>query len=112
MKQIISLLLVAALLAFLCMTNPTTEEFAAWYTAQAGEALDAEGDIVDQLLSNLSTQLATRAERDSYMICSVFTYKEHKTLGIGLMFFSIDSLSEQVEELRDAYADWLDSNID
>ncbi len=112
MKQIISLLLVVALLAFLCMTNPTTEEFAAWYTAQAEETLDAEGDIVDQLLSTLSTQLAARAERDNYMICSVFTYKEHKTLGIGLMFFSIDSLSEQVEELRDAYADWLDSNID
>ena len=112
MKKLISLLLVVALLAFLCMTNPTTEEFASWYTAQAEEALDVEGDIVDQLRATLSTQLAARAERDSYMICSVFTYKEHKTLGIGLMFFPIDSLSEQVEELRGAYADWLNSNTD
>lgn len=111
MKQIISLLLVAALLVFLCMTNPTTEEFAAWYTTQAEEALDAEGDVVDQLLASLRTQLAARAERDSYMICSVFTYKEHKTLGIGLMFFPIDSLSEQVADLRNAYAEWLSSSI-
>ena len=111
MKKIISILLIAALLCFLCMTNPTTEEFAAWYTTQAEEALDAEGDIVDQLLASLRTQLAARAERDSYMICSVFTYKEHKTLGIGLMFFPIDSLSEQVADLRNAYAEWLSSSI-
>ena len=36
MKQIISLLLVIALLAFLCVTNPTTEEFADWYMEQTG----------------------------------------------------------------------------
>ena len=111
MKKIISLLLVAALLAFLCLTNPTTEDFAQWYADEAEAILDVNSGIVDDLLTNLTGQLATRAERDNYMICSVFTYREHTTLGIGMVFIPIDSLGEQLADLREAYADWLDTTI-
>ena len=111
MKKIISLLLVVVLLAFLCLTNPTTEEYAAWYTKRVEDAIGSDASMFDQALTAFAGHLAGYAHRDNYTVCSVFTYDGHKTLGIGLMFFPIDSLSEQVDNLRDAYADWLESGI-
>ena len=111
MKKIISLLLAAVLLAFLCLTNPTTEDFAEWYAEEAEAILDVNSSIVEDLLTNLTGQLATRADRDNYMICSVFTYQEHTTLGIGMVFIPMDSLGEQLADLRESYADWLDDAI-
>lgn len=105
MKKLISLLLVAALLVFLCTTNPTTEEFAAWYADQTN--LDNDGSAMDQAMAAFTEYLARSAERSDYLVCSVFSYDGHKTLGIGLMFFPIDSLSEQVDDLRSDYANWL-----
>ena len=54
--------------------------------------------------------LALGAERTDYLICSLFTFNHHKTLGVGLMFFPVDSLNAQMEDLRSSYADWLSSS--
>ena len=109
MKKIISLLLVAALLGFLCMTNPTTEEFAGWYAEQT--AYPETGTVLDDASAAFTAYLARGAERSDYLICSVFTFNGHKTLGIGLMFFPVDSLSEQVDAFRTGYIEWLSSNV-
>ncbi len=109
MKKFISLLLVVALLSFLYVTNPTTEEFAAWYTEQAEDALPANATILDQVFTSFRGLLAETAQRDDFLFGSLFTYNGHRTLGIGLMFFPLDSLSDQVQDLRSTYADWLDS---
>lgn len=111
MKTIISLLLVVALFAFLCVTNPTTEEFAAWYTNQIEEAVGSDASMFEEAFTVFAGHLATYAQRDDYTVCSVFTYDGHKTLGIGLMFFPIDALSEQAGGLRDVYAEWLEANL-
>lgn len=109
MKKSISLLLVIVLLAFLVLTNPTTEEFVAWYGEQT--ALDEDASIMEQTMATFVSLLAKRADRDNYLICSVFNYGGHKTLGIGLRFFPIDDLSEQMADLRSEYAQWLDANF-
>ena len=109
MKKIISLLLVAALLGFLCMTNPTTEEFAVWYVEQT--VFPKTGTVLDDAAVAFAEHLARGAERSDYLVCSVFTINDHKILGIGLMFFPVDSLSEQVDDLRSGYVEWLSSSI-
>ena len=109
MKKLISLILVAAILFFLSVTNPTTEEFADWYARQTETQLGTDSTVFDQLLSSFSGFLAGQAQRDNYGICSVFTYNGQKTLGIGLMFFPLEPLNEQAEDLRSIYADWLES---
>lgn len=111
MKQIISLLLVIALLAFLCVTNPTTEEFADWYMEQTRESLDDGASILEQVFSTFTAHLADHARCDNYRLFSVFSYNGQKTLGIGLMFFPLDSLDEQAGGLREAYAEWLDTHV-
>ena len=111
MKKFISLLLVAALLCFLFVTNPTTEEFAAWYARQAEKSLSTESNVLNQVLVSFRGLLAETAHPDNYLCCSVFTYNGHRTLGVGLMFFPLDSLGEQFQDLRSTYAEWLDSHI-
>lgn len=109
MKKLISLLLVVALLAFLCTTNPTTEEFAAWYASETGFAEDDSflGDAAEAFIQ----YLANGAERTDYKLFSIFSYGGRDVLGIGLMFFPLDELGDQIEGLRSEYADWLDANI-
>lgn len=107
MKKIISILLIAALLYFLCMTNPTTKEFAVWYADQT-EFLET-GTFLDDASLAFAEHLAMGAARTDYLICSIFTFNNHKTLGVGLMFFPVDSLNAQMEDLRSSYADWLSS---
>lgn len=108
MKKLISLLLAAVLVAFLILTNPTTEEFAVWYGQQT--VTDADASILEQTLSSFAAYLANGAERDNYLVCSIFTYDGHKTLGIGLRFFPLDALAEQAADLRSTYAAWLEAN--
>lgn len=108
MKKLISLVLAAVLLAFLILTNPTTEEFAAWYGQQT--VADADASILEQALSTLSARLASSAERENYLVCSVFTYDGCKTLGIGLRFFPLDDLTEQIADLRSDFVTWLEDN--
>ena len=69
----------------------------------------ANATILDQVFTSFRGLLAETAQRDDFLFGSLFTYNGHRTLGIGLMFFPLDSLSDQVQDLRSTYADWLDS---
>ena len=109
--KFISILLVIALLAFLFATNPTNEDFATWYIAKAEDSLSEDASVLDQLVTAFTSHLAVAAHRDDYKFCSVFTYGDHKTLGIGLMFFPLDPIAEQADALIDAYADWVQTNV-
>lgn len=109
--KFISILLVIALLAFLFATNPTNEDFATWYIAKAEEALSEDASVLDQIVNAFTSHLAVAAHRDDYKFCSVFTYGGHKTLGVGLMFFPLDPITEQADALIDAYADWVQTNV-
>ena len=109
MKKLISLLLVVALLAFLYTTNPTTEEFAAWY---ASETVFAEDDtVLGQAAEAFTKFLAEGAEHTDYKLFSIFSYGGRDVLGIGLMFFPLDELGDQIDGLRSEYAAWLDANL-
>lgn len=107
MKKVISLVLIAALLAFLVISNPTTEEFSQWYARQC---YPEESGTMDQLLENFTQYLAQGAVRRDYLVCSVYTHDGHTTLGIALQFFPVDELSAQVADLRAGYAEWLAEN--
>ena len=109
MKDLISLLLAAALVAFLAISNPTTEEFAQWYAVQCSEGGDTP---LDSIKDGFTEYLAQRAVRDNYLVCSVYTYDGHATLGIALQFIPVDGLSEQVADLRADYAQWLKENTE
>ena len=109
--KFISTLLVIALLAFLFATNPTNEQFATWYIAQAENSLSEDASVLDQILTSFTSHLAVAAHRDDYKFFSVFTYNGHKTLGVGLMFFPLDPLAEQANALIDSYAEWVQTNV-
>lgn len=109
MKKMVSLLLAAALFAFLVISNPTAEEFGRWYARQCH---DEDGGAIGQVKEGFTEYLAQRAERDDYLICSVYTYDGHTTLGIALQFIPVDELSVQAADLRADYAQWLEANTD
>lgn len=109
MKQFLSLLLSVALLCFLCVTNPTTDEFADWYADQSLD--DMSASVSGQISDAYAQFLALDTQRSDYLFCSVFTYHGNKTLGIGLMFFPVDSLQEQLGALRSGYASWLEHHL-
>lgn len=108
MNTSFSLLLLAALVCFLCVTNPTGEEFSSWYVQQS--LAGAPDPVFDEVSDAFCEHLNETAQRRDYLLCSVFSYEGRQTLGIGLMFFPVDSLSAQAENLRADYADWLDVN--
>ena len=107
MKKIISVLLVVVLLAFLVISNPTSEEFGRWYAQKCFPEAD---NAVDQLMENFTQYLAQGAVRKDYLVCSVYTYDGHTTLGIALQFIPVDELSGQVTDLRAGFAAWLEEN--
>lgn len=105
MKTIISLLLFAVI-AFLCLTNPTSEEYLSWYINESlsdlsDDAFELAGDV-------FCSHVRRRVQRSDYLFCSVFTYEGRTTLGIGLTFIPIDSLGSQAELLRTDYTAWLE----
>ena len=104
MKKMISLILVVLIIGFLAVTNPTVDEYARWYTDRSFP--DRDG-AMDDLLARFTEHMATSATRTDYLVCSVYTYDDHKVLGIALMFFPIDDAIAQVEDFRADYADWL-----
>ena len=107
MKKLISLLLAAALIAFLVISNPTTKEFGRWYARQCTEE---DSGALSNIKEGFTEYLAQRAIRDDYLICSVYTYDGHTTLGIALQFIPVDELSDQAADLRADYAEWLEEN--
>lgn len=107
MKKLISLLLAVALVAFLVISNPTSEEFGQWYAQQCS---NGSGGAIGQLKDGFTEYLAQQAVRDDYLICSVYTYDDHTTLGIALQFIPVDELSDQAADLRADYAQWLEEN--
>lgn len=107
MKKIISLLLAVVLIAFLAISNPTSEEFGRWYAQQCSG--DNSGTI-GQLKDGFTEYLAQRAVRKDFLIFSVYTYDGHTTLGIALQFIPVDELSVQAADLRADYAEWLEEN--
>mgnify|MGYP003295167427 CR=1 FL=1 len=107
MKTIISLLLLAVII-FLFLTNPTSEEYISWYVNESLSDLpDADFDRTGDVFCSY---VRRQVRRSDYLFCSVFTYRSHTTLGIGLNFIPIDALSEQAADLRSTYADWLEAN--
>lgn len=108
MKTIISLLLFA-LIAFLSLTNPTSEEFVSWYLQESlADLPDAD---FEQTCDMFAGHVRRRLDRRDYLFCSVFTYGGRTTLGIGLNFFPIDALGSQTELLRADYAAWLEHHM-
>ena len=105
MKKLISLALIVALLCFLVVTNPTNVEFSQWYARQAFPDQD---DTLDQLMGTVVEYLAQTAQRQDYLVCSVFSFDDQHVLGVGLMFFPMNELSDQIETFRSEYAQWLD----
>lgn len=105
MKTIISLLLLAAV-AFLCLTNPTSEEYLSWYINES--LSDLPDDVFEQTGDIFCSHVRRRVQRNDYLFCSVYTYAGRTTVGLGLNFFPIDSLGGQTELLRSDYTDWLE----
>lgn len=96
------------MLCFLVVSNPTTEEFSQWHARQCYP--EESGNALDQFLEGMTQYLAQGAVRDNYLVCSVYTYNGHTTLGIALQFIPVDSLSDQISDLREGYAAWLEAN--
>lgn len=105
MKKVFSVFLVVLVIAFLVITNPTTAEYARWYTA---ESFPEQDSVVDDLLAQFTEYMAGSAVRTDYLVCSVFNYNGHKTLGIALMFVPLDDAIGQAEDIREAYGTWLE----
>lgn len=105
MKKVVSVVLVLVMIAFLVITNPTTMEYAHWYTAKSFPEQDS---VVDDLLAQFSEYMAASAVRTDYLVCSVFSHNGHKTLGIALLFVPLDDAIDQAEDIREAYGSWLE----
>lgn len=107
MKKFIAIVFILVFAGFLVVTNPTTDDFAAWYSEQVYPSGDT---FLDDLLANFTTDLARSAERKDFFLCSVFTYKDQQTLGVAMMFFPLDDLNDQIKTFRQAYSDWLEDH--
>lgn len=105
MKKMISLILVVMMVISLAVTNPTVEEYARWQTDQSFPNRDG---AMDDLLAQFTQHMASGAVRKDYVICSVYEYDAHKTLGIALLFFPLDDVIAQADDLRAKYASWLE----
>lgn len=108
MKTIVSLLLFAAI-AFLCLTNPTADEYISWYvSASLDDVPDAEFDRMgDRFCSHMRSQV----RRSDYLLCSIYTYRGRDTLALGLLFFPLDSMAGQMQMLRTDYDLWLEHSL-
>ena len=98
MKKLISLVLAAVLLAFLILTNPTTEEYTSWYATQV--LADAPDGVFEQAVDLVGERLIAETERTDYLICSVFTFRGRQVLGIGQSFFPAEPIALQPELLQ------------
>lgn len=105
MKSVISLMLFAVI-ALLCLTNPTSEDYVSWYLNES--LADLPDDDFDRTGDVFGSYVRRRVRRSDYLFCSVFTYEGRTTLGLGMTFFPIDSLGSQRELLRSDYTDWLE----
>lgn len=66
MKNLICVLLILALVCFLAVSNPTTEEFSQWYAQQCYPETE---NVVDQMMENFTQYLAQTATRDAPQQC-------------------------------------------
>lgn len=104
MKKLFSLILVIVLIAFLVLTKPTPAEFAQYYAEQNF----SDETILDDLMQSFVLHMASQADYRDYGVCRVFTYNGSQTLGIALTFWPLDDLTQQAEDLRSEYAQWLE----
>lgn len=104
MKKLFCLILVVLLVAFLFLTKPTPAEFAEYYAQQNF----SDETILDGLMQEFVLHMASQADYQDYGICRVFEYNGSQTLGIALTFWPLDDLTQQAEDLRAEYAQWLD----
>lgn len=98
------LLLLAAVLFLLFLTNPGPDEFEAFVDERVGEQIAAQnlpgGGILSELGGLAAGQLVRRyADRDNYLIFSVYTLdldgrardeQDWKFLGIATFFFELE----------------------
>ena len=106
MKKILTALVLILIVAFLAITNPTVEEYAAWYAEQSNPQQDS---FLDELLASYAEYMAENATRTSFLVGSVFEYDGHKTLGVAMLFFPLDTVDSYVQDFREGYADWLEN---
>lgn len=104
MKKLIALVLVIALIGFLALTKPTTDEFARWYAEQTL----TEDTWMSDLMQNFVMHMAAKADCQDYVVCRIFEYNGEKVLGVALTFWPLDDLTQQAENLRSEYAQWLE----
>ena len=104
--KLISMLLVLALVGFLFVTNPTVDEFAAWY---ADQVVEQDDSALNGFFSQFNEYLAQAAEQQNCGVFSIFTYRDHYVLGIAMRFVPLDSLAETIADFRTDYTQWVQS---
>ncbi len=86
MKSLMPLVLIAVILALLFVTNPTKQDFTAWYGKQA--AASAPSGTLGKALGGLGKGMASVAasafQRQSYGVLSVFSLAKGGTAYVGL----------------------------
>ncbi|HOX13892.1 MAG TPA: hypothetical protein P5117_04975 [Spirochaetia bacterium] len=86
MKSLMPLVLLAIILALLVVTNPTKQDFAAWYGKQA--AASAPSGTLGKALGGIGKGMASVAasafQRQSYGVLSVFSLAKGGTAYVGL----------------------------
>ena len=110
MKKFIARLLIVVLLVFCFLTNPSTEEYAAWSAAESLDGISAF-PLSDRIEGAFAQYLELRTERTDYLFCSLYNYNGSMTLGIAHRFFPLDELNTQIETLRADFTAWAEENI-
>lgn len=86
MKSLMPLVLVAVILALLFVTNPTKQDFSAWYGKQA--AASAPSGTLGKALGGLGKGMASVAasafQRQNYGVFSVFSLVKGGAAYVGL----------------------------
>ena len=96
--------LMCLVLAFLILTNPTTGAFTSWYVDET--LADCPISIPERCEDAFAQYLEKDTECSNYVLCSIYTYGNSMTLGIGGRFFPLDDLNAQLEGLIGEYSDW------
>jgi hypothetical protein len=87
-------LIIIALLAFLFFTNPGQEDFNEYVQKLAVQEFQKEtgtkSAVFEGIISTISTVVAKAYVREDYYIFSIYRLGNHKILGIGKQFISLN----------------------
>ncbi len=86
MKSLMPLVLLAAILALLFVTNPTKQDFTAWYGKQAAASAPSGtlGKALGSIGKGMASAAATAFQRQSFGVASVFSLPKGGAAYVGL----------------------------